>query len=107
METSKILTFIGFSIRARKVRSGVNAIKTLKGGVPLLILCHTASDNTLKDAVKLSKKLSARLVISKTYKIEDVIKKEHCKLIAIQDNSLAKAILDNLDCHFQEYSQGV
>ena len=107
MENCKTLTFIGFAIKARKVRSGVNAIKTLKGGVDLLMLCSTASQNTLEDAVKLSKKLNAPLVISNAYKIEDIIKKEHCKLIAIQDKSLAKAILDSLDNRFQKYSGGI
>lgn len=104
LEKSKLLTYIGFAIRARKVRSGVNAISTLKGGVKVLIICGTASENTFNDAVKLSTKLRAPLVVSKTYKVEEIIKKEHCKLLAIQDESLGKAILDNLDSHFQKYS---
>lgn len=104
METSKPLTFIGFAIKARKVRSGVNAIETLKGGVKVLILCATASKNTVDEVVKISKKLSAPIVISKTYKVEDIIKKPNCKLLAIQDESLGNAVLQNLDQHFQEYS---
>lgn len=104
MEKSKPLTFIGFAIRARKVRAGVNAIATLKGKVKVLIICQTASKNTFKDAIELSKKLSAPLVVSKTYKVEDIIKKENCKLLAIQDESLGNAILQHLDNHFQEYS---
>ncbi len=104
MEKSKPLTFIGFAIRARKVRSGANAIVTLKGGVKVLIICSTASQNAFDEAIKLSKKFNAPLVVSKTYKVEDIIKKERCKLLAIQDESLGNAILQNLDDHFQEYS---
>ena len=104
MEKSKPLTFIGFAIRARKVRSGLNAIATLKGGVKVLIICSTASENSFSEAVKLCKKFNAPLVVSKTYKVEKIIKKEHCKLLAIQDESLGNAILQNLDEHFQEYS---
>ena len=103
---SKILTFIGFALRARKVRCGVNAVTSIKKKVKLLILCQTASENTFKDAVSLAKKLSAKLVISKKYKIEELVFKEHCKLIAIEDNSLAIAILQNLDDDFIEYSEG-
>ena len=104
MEKSKPLTFIGFAIRARKVRSGLNAIATLKGGVKVLIICSTASENAYGEAIKLCRKFNAPLVVSKTYKVEDIIKKEHCKLLAIQDESLGNAILQNLDDHFQEYS---
>ncbi|MBQ3235630.1 MAG: hypothetical protein IJA97_05685 [Clostridia bacterium] len=104
MEKSKPLTFIGFAIRARKVRAGTNAIATLKGGVTVLIICESASENAFKEAIKLSKKFNAPLVVSKTYKVEDLIKKQHCKLLAIQDESLGNAILQNLDNHFQEYS---
>ena len=107
MKNCKTITFIGFAIKARKVRSGVNAIKTLKGGVEVLILCSTASENTLNDAVKLSKKFNCPLVISKAHKIEDIVQKEHCKLIAIQDKSLSKAILENLDDSFELYSGGI
>lgn len=104
MEKSKPLTFIGFALRARKARSGVNAIKTLKGNVFVLIICETASKNTFDEAVSLAKKFNVPLVVSKTYKIEDLVKKENCKLLAIQDESLGNAVLQNLDSHFQKYS---
>lgn len=104
MEKSKPLTFIGFAIKARKVRAGVNAIQTLKGGVKVLIICKTASQNAFDEAIKLSKKFNAPIIISETYKVEDIIKKANCKLLAIQDESLGSAILDNLDNHFHKYS---
>ena len=106
MINSKPLTFIGFAIKARKVKFGVNAVATLKPKVPLLILCSTASDNTKHDAVKLSKKLQATLLIATDVKVEDIVYKENCKLIAVQDVALAKAIMENLDCHFTKYSGG-
>lgn len=106
MEKSKVLTFIGFSLRAKKARCGVNAIKTIKKSVKTLILCATASNNTFDDVVKIAKKLNSTLVISVDYKIEEIVNKEHCKLIAIEDDNLAQAILDNLDGHFVKYSGG-
>ena len=103
MEKSKVLTFIGFSIRARKLRAGINAIATLKKA-NLLIICQTAAKNSFDEAIKLCKKFNAPLIVSKTYKVEELVKKENCKLVAIQDESLGNAILQNLDEHFQEYS---
>ena len=104
MEKSKPLSYIGFALRARKVRTGMNAIATLKGNVHLLIICHTASKNAFDEAVKLSNKFNAPIVISKTYLVQDLVKKENCKLLAIQDESLGNAVLQNLDSHFQKYS---
>ena len=106
MQKSKIITFIGFSIKARKVKFGVNAVKTLKGNVPLLIICHTASKNTVDECVGIAKKMSAKLIVSCAYPLEEVVSKPNCKLIAVTDVNLAKAVLDNLDSCFTEYSGG-
>lgn len=98
----KIYTFIGFAIKARKIRIGVNAIATLKGNVPLLLLCRTASENTKQDALKLAKKYNSTIVLSKD-RLEDLFCKDNCKLVAILDQSLANAILDNLNEKFQQF----
>ncbi len=106
LDKSKVLTFIGFSLRAKKLRCGVNAIKTIKKSVKVLILCQTASNNTFDEAVKIAKKLNSTLIISVDNKVEDIVNKERCKLIAVEDESLAQAILDNLDSQFVRYAGG-
>ena len=52
---TKAQTFIGFAIRARKCKIGMNALQTLKT-IDLMICCKTASDNTKKQAQKIAKK---------------------------------------------------
>ena len=91
MINSKPITFIGFAIKARKVRFGVGAVGTLKPKVPLLIVCDSASDNTKKEVVKLATKLRSTLLIATDVKLEDIVHKEK---------------LENLDCHFTKYSGG-
>lgn len=98
-QRSKIETYIGFAIKSQKIRSGVNAIGTVKSGISLLVLCSSASDNCVKEAQKLARKHGARIVRSKKL-IEDIVGKENCKLVAILDENLAKGILDNLDDNF-------
>lgn len=99
----KIYTYIGFAIRSGKIRIGVNAIQTLKGNIPLLLLCNTASNNTVKDAQKLAKKFNSKIVLSKVDKLEDIFYKENCKVVAILDQSLATAILDNINEKFAQF----
>ncbi len=97
---SKVLSYIGFAVKAGKVRTGVNVAKTVKGRVPLMIICETASENTLKEATEIAKKLGAKMVMTHGIKVEDIFNKVNCKLALVTDNSLASAILSNLDDQF-------
>jgi len=97
----KIISYIGFALRARKVKLGVNAAETAKiGAIKLLVLCSTASENTVKDAKSLAKKHGAKIVLSRQIPVEEIVHKENCKLIALLDGQLSKAILNNLNEHF-------
>ncbi len=95
----KILSYIGFALKARKVKMGVNACNTIKGRVPVFILCKSASPNTQKDAIALAKKHGSKIILS-INSLENIVGKQNCQLIAITDNQLSKAILNNLNEHF-------
>ena len=106
MQRSKILSYLGFAIKSGNLRTGVNAVATLKR-VNLLIVCKTASQNTVKDAEKLAIKFGCPLVES-AISVEEITGKENCKLMAVTDENLANAIIDNLDDSFKlksEYSK--
>ena len=89
----KALTFLGFALRKRAVVKGFNAVAYQKR-VNLLILCKTASENAVKEAKALATKMHAPLLSSNT-PIEELVYKENCKLIAVTDKDLARAILEN------------
>ncbi|MBE7090352.1 MAG: hypothetical protein E7363_00315 [Clostridiales bacterium] len=90
----KAITFLGFAQRKRAVVKGVNAVSYQKKA-SLLILCSTAKENTVKAAKSLSKKLHAPLLVSNE-PVENLVHKENCKLIAVTDMNLARAILENV-----------
>ena len=96
MPSGKIATYIGFARRARKVKVGVNAISTVKGQIPLMLVCATASENTLNEAISLAKKHGAKLVLTKQITVADFFGKENARLAAILDKNLSNAILENL-----------
>jgi ribosomal protein L7Ae-like RNA K-turn-binding protein len=103
---SKAVTFIGFSVRARKIVCGVNALSYTREKIKLVILCSVTGEGTYKEGIKLSKKFNCPLIICNNIKLEDIVKKDNCKLAGIFDNNLAKAVLDNLDGNFLIYSGG-
>lgn len=100
---SKVESYVGFAIRAGKYRCGVGAVSTLKKA-NLLILCATAAKNTRDEAVKLAKKFHCPMILSDKYTVESLSGKENCKLMAITDASLAKAIRDNTEEGFSEFA---
>ena len=71
------------------------------------MICKSASENTFDEVVSIANKLSATLIISEEYLVEDIVHKENCKVVAITDKALAKAVLDHLDVGFTKYSGGL
>lgn len=96
----KIMSYIGFAIKKGSVRTGVNVAKTIKQPVPLMILCGSASDNTVDEVLALSKKFNAKVIRTKDITVEEIFNKENCKLAVITDYGLAKAIINNVNEHF-------
>ena len=97
---SKIESYVGFAMRAGKCRCGMNSVASLKGA-HVLLLCATASANTAKEAAKLAGKFRC-----KGAALETLTHREGCKVAAVTDRSLARAILEHLDEQFTEYQAG-
>ena len=106
MINNKIFTYVGFSKRAGKLKTGVNAIKTVKKGIYLIIVCNTASANSVKEAEKLSSRFYCPLYQTVTFTVEELVDKENCKVIAILEEELAKAIMKNAGEDLKEFSGG-
>ena len=96
---TKAQTFIGFAIRARKCKIGTNAVATLKKA-NLVIVCHTAADNTKKEADKLAKKFKCPIIETVGVRLEEITHKENAKVMAIADRELSLAILNNSENDF-------
>lgn len=103
MLKNKIFTYVGFAKKARKLKTGTNAIKTVKNGIYLIVICNTASENTFNEATKLAERYRCPLYKTITFTVEELIDKENCKLLAILDLELAKAIMANAGEDLKEF----
>ena len=99
MLKSKTATYIGFAVRAGKCRTGTNSIATLKK-VNLILLCKSASENTVKQVAKMAKGFNCSYFITKDKLLEEFIFKPNVKVMAITDKSLADAIKLNFEEEF-------
>lgn len=95
----KIEAYLGFALKARKIKLGAGSVDVTKGGVYLVIVCSSASANAFKLAQKFSRRFSCPLMICKIG-LENAVNKKGCKIAAVCDVSLAKAIIG---CACEEY----
>ena len=107
MPKSKAESYIGFCIKAGKLTCGFNAVESLKKEVYLLLLCDTASANGKKSAKKLQKRFGCEMLLFCGKTLEEVTGKTGCKLAAVREQNLAKAILSVEDENFRKYSGGI
>ncbi len=100
-QKTKAQTFIGFAVRARAVRVGVNAVATLKRA-SLIIVCGTAAENTVKDALKLARRFRCKIIKGANKPLAEYVHRENAKVVAVTDQKLADAILANTENEFIE-----
>lgn len=94
MEESKIAAYFGFAKRAGKLTLGVNAAETLKKSVYLLAADVRTEKNSRKIIEKLQSKFSCPLVYFED--LEKLVGRAGCRLAAVREVNLAKAILNQL-----------
>lgn len=105
MGRTKIETFIGFCRKAGKLSLGAGAVDAAKNNVYLIIVSADASENSKKLAVKYKRRFFCPLLICKS-EFDFAVNKPGCKIAAVRDKQLAKAILDNIDDNYELYAGG-
>lgn len=96
MERDKIETFIGFSIKSRNVVFGLDSVEIYKKRMYCLLICKSASENTEKDILKIAEKRNLPLIKTLDKTLEEITFKNNCKVLALTDKQLSKAVLCNL-----------
>lgn len=94
MQENKIAAYLGFARRAGKLTLGVHAAETLRSGVYLLVADEQVAPNNRKEIEKLQRKLGCPLIY--IAELGSVTGKPFCKLAALRDGELARAILSQI-----------
>ena len=91
----KIENYLGFAIKAGKLLYGIDNVEASKKRKYLLIICKTASENLVKSAYRYAEKNNIPIIQAERV-LEEMIYKSNCKLIAVQDSNLAKAMIETV-----------
>lgn len=103
MTNSKIESYLGFALKANKVLKGQYLIENARR-VFVVISCESASPRSRKEAVILAKRFKVPIFATKGKTLEDIVNKKDCKMIAVTDESLGRAIIDCEDESFEKLS---
>lgn len=108
MEKSKIETYLGFCIRARKVVFGAESIEKKNKGVFLMVIDGGIGKNSLKSILLAKERLGCPLYVTDEGVLGAWVHRPAVKAAAITDNNLASAMISAADGEpqFKLYSGG-
>lgn len=108
MEKSKIQTYLGFCVRARKLVYGTDEIEAQKKGVFLIVFDEGLGESSLKTLIKTQERLACPMVQAAAGELGNALHKSAVKAVAVKDKNLALAILSVIESEsqFKLYSGG-
>ena len=92
--SDKIRSYLGIAARANKIVFGTERILMNKS-VPVIVLGADAMQNTAKRIKNYAERPNSPVVTLENGTIEEIFKKQNCKVVAVTDVSLANAIIEN------------
>ena len=92
MERSKLQTYLGFCIRARKIVFGAEECEGTKKGVFLLLMDEDLGNSSKKCMVKAQEKFGCPLFAVEKALLGELLHRPSVKAVAIKDKNLASAI---------------
>ena len=108
MVKSKVETYLGFCLRARKISFGVDEIESLRKGVFLLMADGTLGESSLKRIKKAQERIGCPLILTQKDVLGALLYKPAVKAVAVKDKNLALAIVSacESESQFKLYSGG-
>ena len=108
MERSKLQSYLGFCIRARKLVFGVDNIEKERKGVYLLLCDEALGESSFKTMRNAQEKLSCPLLIAEKDVLGATLYRPAVKAVAIKDKHLAQAVQNAAESEpqFKLYSGG-
>lgn len=93
--TSKIKTYIGFAIKSRDIRFGVDDIVKMKG-TKLIIASKNLGESSLVKLNKFAATKNMEVTLLDSELFAEIMQSENIKAAAISNENLAEAIKNNL-----------
>ena len=93
---NKISTYLGFAIKSGKVVFGYDNLITTKKNIKLVLICSSLNDKMCSKVTVFCQKKNISIYRFETDQLSDMVHRDNCKVIGIVDESLSKAIKNEL-----------
>ena len=87
-------SYIGFAVRSGRIVFGIDNVERYRKRMYALVICPTASD-TLRESARRFAERKAIPLVTVDRPLEDIVFKSNCKLVALTDANMAKAVIEN------------
>ncbi len=87
-----IRSYLGFAVRSGNILYGIDSIQASNKKKYAMVICRSASENLVGKATAYANKNNIPLIYSEE-PLEFNVNRFNCKLIAITDVNLAKAVI--------------
>ncbi len=93
MNANKVFTYVGFSIKAKKIIFGVDNIVTSKKIAKVVLYSDSLSENSLKKLLEYAK---LKNIDAYRLDLSAVLPNKNCKALGLTDSNLAEAVKSEL-----------
>ena len=91
----RIESYLGFAVRSGKIVYGMDNIETSRRRLYALVLGPDASVNLAERAERYAARRTVPLIKAEK-PLEELIRKPNCKLVALLDANMAKAVISSV-----------
>lgn len=88
----KIITYLGFCLRAGKIILGIDRAESAKKA-KLILFDSSLSENSKEKALKLQEKFGCTAIVAEGTELSVLLHRPGCKFAAVTDKNLAEAIV--------------
>lgn len=106
MQRDKIDALLGFAVKAGKIIYGIDTIESTAKRFYSICICHTTADNTKRKTEAVANAKKVPLILSQ-HKLEDVLYRKNCKVIAITDKQMSEAMIAALGENYRLFNSEV
>ena len=94
-QISKIKSYVGFAIRSREIKYGIDDIMAAKGS-KLILISKSLAESSYNKLGMFAKNNNISLILLESDEFAELVQSENIKAIAILNKGLADAIKKNL-----------
>ena len=99
MKTDKVISLLGFALKAGKTVFGIDSIERYRKKKYLIFICKSMSEGSKEKLIRDNK--DTPIIICRDSSLEGITHRQGLKALALTDRQMAEALLKNINESYQ------